>query len=80
MGFLEGQTDLPAQQEMNNPAIEPVAKKYAELRYQLIPYTYTLSREAYDTGMPLMRGCGCIIRTTSWRSGSRRNTCGAATC
>jgi len=55
MGFLEGQTDLPAQREMNNPAIEPVAKKYDELRYQLIPYTYTLARQAYDTGMPLMR-------------------------
>jgi alpha-glucosidase/alpha-D-xyloside xylohydrolase len=41
--------------EMNNPAIEPVAKKYAELRYQLLPYTYTLAREARDTGMPLMR-------------------------
>jgi Glycosyl hydrolases family 31/Domain of unknown function (DUF5110) len=55
MGFLEGQTNLPAQIEMNNPAIEPVAKKYAELRYQLMPYTYTLARAAYDTGMPLMR-------------------------
>jgi alpha-glucosidase/alpha-D-xyloside xylohydrolase len=55
MGFLEGQTNLPDKKEMNNPAIEPVAKKYAELRYQLMPYTYTLAREAYDTGMPLMR-------------------------
>src|SRR5262245_39317488 len=55
MGFLEGQKDRPAQKEMNNPAIEPVAKKYAELRYQLMPYTYTLAREAYDTGVPLMR-------------------------
>ncbi|HEX6314204.1 MAG TPA: TIM-barrel domain-containing protein, partial [Gemmatimonadaceae bacterium] len=43
------------QSEMNNPAIEPVARKYAELRYQLMPYTYTLAREARDTGMPLMR-------------------------
>ena len=43
------------QSEMNNPAIEPVAKKYAELRYQLLPYTYTLAWEARDTGMPLMR-------------------------
>jgi alpha-glucosidase/alpha-D-xyloside xylohydrolase len=41
--------------ELNNPAIEPVAKKYAELRYQLMPYTYTLARDARDTGMPLMR-------------------------
>ena len=36
--------------EMNNPAIEPVAKKYAELRYQLLPYTYTLAWEARDSG------------------------------
>ncbi len=55
MGFLEGQSNLPAQKEMNNAAIEPVAKKYAELRYQLMPYTYTLARAAFDTGMPLMR-------------------------
>jgi alpha-glucosidase/alpha-D-xyloside xylohydrolase len=55
MGYPEGQKALPAQKEMNNPAIEPVAKKYAELRYQLMPYTYTLAREAHDTGMPLMR-------------------------
>ena len=41
--------------EMNNPAIEPVVKKYDELRYQLLPYTYTLALEARATGMPLMR-------------------------
>ena len=43
------------QSEMNNPAIEPVAKKYSELRYQLMPYTYTLAWEARDQGLPLMR-------------------------
>jgi alpha-glucosidase/alpha-D-xyloside xylohydrolase len=41
--------------ELNNPAIEPVARKYAELRYQLLPYTYTLAWEARHTGLPLMR-------------------------
>ena len=41
--------------ELNNPAIEPIAKKYAELRYQLMPYTYTLSWEARNAGLPLMR-------------------------
>ena len=41
--------------ELNNPNIEPVAKKYSELRYQLMPYTYTLAWEARTTGMPLMR-------------------------
>ena len=43
------------QSEMNNPAIEPVAKKYSELRYQLMPYTYTLAWEARAAGLPLMR-------------------------
>ena len=43
------------QSEMNNPAIEPVAKKYSELRYQLMPYTYTLAWEARDQGLPPMR-------------------------
>jgi alpha-glucosidase/alpha-D-xyloside xylohydrolase len=41
--------------EMNNPAIEPIAKKYSELRYQLLPYTYTLAWEARASGLPLMR-------------------------
>jgi alpha-glucosidase/alpha-D-xyloside xylohydrolase len=41
--------------ELNNPAIEPIARKYSELRYQLLPYTYTLAREARDRGLPLMR-------------------------
>ncbi|MCX5842063.1 MAG: DUF5110 domain-containing protein [Deltaproteobacteria bacterium] len=45
----------PSPAELNNPAIEPVTKKYARLRYQLMPYTYTLAREAHDTGLPLMR-------------------------
>jgi len=43
------------QSEMNNPAIEPVVKKYDELRYRLMPYTYTLAWEARETGLPLMR-------------------------
>ncbi|MEJ7766341.1 MAG: TIM-barrel domain-containing protein [Chitinophagaceae bacterium] len=45
----------PLQSEMNNPAIEPVIKKYDELHYQLMPYTYTLTWQARNTGMPMMR-------------------------
>lgn len=41
--------------EINNPLIEPVVKKYDELRYQLLSYNYTLAWEAHNTGMPLMR-------------------------
>ncbi|HLK30687.1 MAG TPA: TIM-barrel domain-containing protein [Puia sp.] len=43
------------QSEMNNAAEEPITKKYAELHYQLLPYTYTLAWEARSTGMPMMR-------------------------
>ena len=43
------------QSEMNNPTIEPIAKKYSELRYQLMPYTYTLAYEARAAGLPLQR-------------------------
>jgi alpha-glucosidase/alpha-D-xyloside xylohydrolase len=41
--------------ELNNPAIEPITRRYAELRYQLMPYTYTLAWEARNAGLPLMR-------------------------
>jgi alpha-glucosidase/alpha-D-xyloside xylohydrolase len=41
--------------ELRNPNVEPICRKYMELRYQLLPYTYTLCREAHDTGLPLIR-------------------------
>src|SRR3989339_121091 len=31
-------------------------KKYIKIRYALFPYFYNLSRECFDTGLPLMRG------------------------
>jgi alpha-glucosidase/alpha-D-xyloside xylohydrolase len=40
---------------LGDERIEPIAKKYAELRYRLLPYNYTLAWEARDTGMPMMR-------------------------
>lgn len=54
LGPLETRTP-PDEAALNNPAIEPVAKKYAELRYRLLPYNYTLAWEARHTGMPFMR-------------------------
>jgi alpha-glucosidase (family GH31 glycosyl hydrolase) len=45
----------PDKSELHNAAVEPICKKYLELRYRLLPYNYTLIREACDTGMPPMR-------------------------
>ena len=54
LGPPEGKNH-PLESELNNPAIEPIIKKYDELRYQLLPYTYTLAWQARVNGLPLMR-------------------------
>jgi len=48
-------TGLPDPKEFRNPEVEPICRQYLHLRYQLLPYNYTLAREAYDTGLPLIR-------------------------
>jgi alpha-glucosidase/alpha-D-xyloside xylohydrolase len=53
-GPVETKLD-PDPAELRNAAVEPICRKYLELRYRLMPYTYTLVREACDTGLPLMR-------------------------
>ena len=45
----------PDKSELHNAAIEPICRKYLELRYRLLPYNYSLMREACDTGLPMMR-------------------------
>jgi alpha-glucosidase/alpha-D-xyloside xylohydrolase len=45
----------PDKSELHNAAVEPICKKYLELRYRLLPYNYTLIREACDAGLPPMR-------------------------
>jgi alpha-glucosidase (family GH31 glycosyl hydrolase) len=45
----------PLESALENSAIEPIAKQYAELRYRLLPYVYTLAWEARDSGMPMIR-------------------------
>jgi alpha-glucosidase/alpha-D-xyloside xylohydrolase len=54
LGPVEGK-EGPDAGELRNAEVEPICRKYLELRYRLLPYTYTLCREAYDTGLPLMR-------------------------
>ena len=35
--------------------VEAICRQYAELRYRLLPYTYTLAWQAHAQGLPLMR-------------------------
>src|SRR5215510_1984775 len=45
----------PDLSELNNPDVEPICRKYLELRYQLMPYLYSVAREGHETGLPIMR-------------------------
>jgi alpha-glucosidase/alpha-D-xyloside xylohydrolase len=45
----------PDLSELQNPDVEPICKKYLELRYRLMPYLYTAVRECHETGLPVIR-------------------------
>lgn len=53
-GPIEGEVP-PDPNELHNSQVEPICRKYLDLRYQLLPYTYSAVRETHDTGMPIMR-------------------------
>ena len=46
---------VPKPEELHNAEVEPICRQYLELRYRLLPYNYTLAREACDTSLPMMR-------------------------
>src|SRR5207245_2063017 len=39
----------------HGPEVEAICRRFAELRYRLLPYTYTLAWQAHTLGLPLMR-------------------------
>jgi alpha-glucosidase/alpha-D-xyloside xylohydrolase len=45
----------PPESEMHNAQVEPICRKYLELRYRLMPYLYSAVRETSLTGMPIVR-------------------------
>ena len=46
---------LPPASELRNEQVEPICRKYMELRYRLMPYLYSAVRETSQTGMPILR-------------------------
>ncbi len=45
----------PDSSELRNPHVEPICRQYLQWRYRLLPYLYSLVREGYETGMPILR-------------------------
>ena len=50
-----GDAANPDPSELHNAAVEPICRKYLELRYRLLPYLYSVVREGHLTGLPVIR-------------------------
>ncbi len=50
-----GGAAIPDASQLHNPQIEPICRKYLELRYRMMPYLYSTVRECSITGLPIMR-------------------------
>jgi alpha-glucosidase (family GH31 glycosyl hydrolase) len=46
---------LPDSSQLHDTRVEPICRKYLELRYRLLPYLYSSVYECSKTGMPIMR-------------------------
>jgi alpha-glucosidase/alpha-D-xyloside xylohydrolase len=54
-GYQETPGYNPDPKELHNAAIEPICKKYLDLRYQMMPYIYSAVKETCETGLPIIR-------------------------
>ena len=57
-GPLEGAEalgDWPSPQDLHDAQVEPICRKYLELRYRMLPYIYSAVEQTHRTGLPLMR-------------------------
>ncbi|HVC46676.1 MAG TPA: TIM-barrel domain-containing protein [Terracidiphilus sp.] len=57
-GPLEGAEALgnwPRPDDLHDARVEPICRKYLELRYQMLPYMYSCVDQTHRTGLPLMR-------------------------
>src|SRR5579863_9869146 len=46
---------VPDSSQLHDARVEPICRKYLELRYRMLPYLYSVARECATTGMPIMR-------------------------
>ena len=46
---------IPDASQLHNHQVEPICRKYLELRYRMLPYLYSVVRECTVTGLPVMR-------------------------
>ena len=46
---------VPDPGQLHDARVEPICRKYLDLRYRLLPYLYSAVRESATTGMPIMR-------------------------
>jgi alpha-glucosidase/alpha-D-xyloside xylohydrolase len=46
---------IPDSSQLHNQQVEPICRKYLELRYRMLPYLYSAVHECATTGMPIMR-------------------------
>jgi alpha-glucosidase (family GH31 glycosyl hydrolase) len=47
---------VPDASELHNDKVEPICRKYLDLRYRMLPYLYSAVRECTVSGLPVMRG------------------------
>ena len=45
----------PDSSQLHDARVEPICRKYLELRYRMLPYLYSTVRESTKTGMPIIR-------------------------
>jgi alpha-glucosidase/alpha-D-xyloside xylohydrolase len=46
---------IPDSSQLHNEQVEPICRKYLELRYRMLPYLYSTVHECATTGMPIVR-------------------------
>ena len=54
-GPIETPGFVPTAAELHDERVEPICRKYLNLRYQLMPYLYSAVRECTVTGVPILR-------------------------